>query len=91
MPSSSADAPKTIRLVVKLEGGLIQWVGTDSELPIEVAIIDYDTEGADDDEIVGIPQESTWFGNTEDAVARVETAELKKEFVTNVFLAIENA
>lgn len=65
-------ATEPVRVVVKLEGGLVQWVGTSSLLPVEVAIIDYDTEGADDDELTAIPQDD---GDTAEAFARIETAD----------------
>ena len=46
-------------LVIALEGGLVQAVVTDQSdlLGKEVLVIDYDTEGADPDEISLIPQE----------------------------------
>jgi hypothetical protein len=44
-------APK---VVVFIEGGLVQEVISDS--PVNFAVVDYDIEGADDDDIADIPQ-----------------------------------
>ena len=44
-----------IRIAIYVEGGLVQGVFTDCSAisyPIEVVIYDYDTEGADGDEIM---------------------------------------
>ena len=84
-----AKGDPSIRLVIKLEGGLIQWIGTDNtDHKIQIAIIDYDTDGADDDEIVEIPQDDDGVA---DAIARIEEAEVDAEFVASTFSAIENA
>lgn len=60
-------------ILVVLEGGLVQSVCIGSrELREQVGnavVIDYDTEGADADEIVSIPQSD---GTTADAVVRTE-------------------
>lgn len=78
-----------LRVLVKLEGGLVQWVGTSCDTHhIQVAVIDYDTEGASADEIIEIPQDG---GSVADAVARIDQADLDPEFVNNAFQAIEDA
>ncbi len=42
------------RIIVHLEGGLVQSVLSD--VPAEYAVLDYDTEGADADEVFAVPQ-----------------------------------
>jgi hypothetical protein len=46
-----------IRIVVDVEGGLVQGVYTDlPELDIEVAVVDLDIEGADEEDILKVDQ-----------------------------------
>lgn len=43
-----------IRIVIDLEGGLIQAIYTDASqasIPLEILVIDWDTEGAEDDSL----------------------------------------
>lgn len=64
----SAQAPERAeaRLVVELEGGLVQ--GIYSDVPARVLVVDYDVEGADDDEVedmgdnMACPHEETPMG-----------------------------
>jgi len=44
------------RIVVHLEGGLVQSVSSNSPIDAEVVVIDYDTEGAEQEEIHRVPQ-----------------------------------
>ncbi len=84
-----AKGDPSIRLVIKLEGGLVQWIGTDNtDHKIQIAIIDYDTDGADDDEIVEIPQDDSGVA---DAIARIEEAEVDVEFIASTFHAIRSS
>jgi hypothetical protein len=80
-----------VRVLVNLEGGLVQAVLSDGTVPVDVAIVDYDSEGADDDEIVAIPQDGRYAGTTADAVARIESATVDPEFIANAFAAITAA
>jgi hypothetical protein len=77
-------APKPERLLVHLEGGLVQCVLSEHE-PCEVLIIDYDTEGADPDEISEIPQDD---GTVAEAVARIDTVVVSAEFIESAFASI---
>ena len=53
-------------IVITLEGGLVQGVSSDDPAMVgqKVAVIDYDTEGADPDEVEQVPQGD---GETEEA------------------------
>jgi len=50
--------PYPLQLVVHLAGGLVEDVMCDRELPmpVEVAVLDYDTDGANVDEVITIAQ-----------------------------------
>ena len=41
-----------LRIVIQVEGGVVQDICSNSEVPIKSYIIDYDTEGADGDELM---------------------------------------
>lgn len=48
---------KTIRIVVGVEGGIVQGVSTDAAEIIEVIVLDYDTDGAaPSDGVKKVPQ-----------------------------------
>ena len=47
---------RPLRLAVVIDGGIVQAVVSDHPLCIEVAVIDYDTEGAGGDELTPVPQ-----------------------------------
>ena len=58
-----------LHIVVQVEGGVVQYICSNSEVPIKVYIVDYDTEGAaldelmttsDGDEFVGYLEEIHW-------------------------------
>lgn len=72
------------RIVIILEGGLVQNVLSDGE-PVNYAVVDYDTEGVGDDEITMIPQDS---GSEADAVCRTDVTEVNEDWVKEVFTAI---
>ncbi len=76
-----------MRIVVVLEGGLVQHVLSDVD-GVDVAIVDYDTDGADpdDDKIVEMPQAGS--DRVVGAFARIESAEPSPERVTEMFDAI---
>jgi hypothetical protein len=73
-----------MRIVVVLEGGLVQHVLSDIE-GVDVAIVDYDTDGADpdDDKIVAIPQSGS--DRVVDAFARIESAVANPARVAEMF------
>ena len=61
-----------IKIVIVMEGGLIQGVHQLGTIPIEALVIDYDTEGADRADLEMVPQGPT--GETE-AYVRIEGGE----------------
>jgi hypothetical protein len=71
------------KIVVVMEGGLLQCVL--STEPVEIAVIDYDTEGADLEGIKPIPQSDGKFA---DAYVRIEGAEINLERVEELFTAV---
>jgi len=62
------------KFAVILEGGLVQCVVSNDPalIGVQFAVIDYDTEGADDDEISRIPQGGAHTGELADACYRVD-------------------
>ena len=54
-----------IRLVIHLEGGVIQAVYSDSDTPIRVAIQDLDIDGADQDEMATLDDGTEFVGHIE--------------------------
>lgn len=75
---------KPERLVVVLEGGLVQGVLSETTA-MELVVIDYDTEGASEDEICTIPQ---YGGGTAQATTCLQTTEVYPKSVQDVFDAI---
>ena len=51
-----------LRLVVQVEGGIIQDICSNLPVPIQFYIIDYDTEGADLDELMTTPDGDEFAG-----------------------------
>ena len=56
-----------IRLVVQVEGGIIQDICSNLPVPIQIYIIDYDTEGADLDELMTTPDGDEFVGHLGEA------------------------
>ena len=53
-----------LRIVIQVEGGVVQDICSNSKVPIQAYIVDYDTEGADGDEFVfGHLEEIHWNEN----------------------------
>lgn len=50
--------PETLRLAVHLEGGAVYSVFAETEVgrPVRVYVVDYDTQGVDEEDLVGITQ-----------------------------------
>lgn len=71
------------RIVICVEGGLIQDILADS--PVEAYVIDYDTDGSSSKELTVIPQGD---GDESEAHARGEAVELDKERVDELIAAI---
>jgi hypothetical protein len=73
-PCNTADP---IRVLVALEGGVIS--GTVADRPgVEIVALDYDTEGADDEDLFDIPQDS---GGTAEAFRAEHTPEIDAGFI----------
>ncbi|MBS3963771.1 MAG: hypothetical protein KGZ80_04595 [Methylomonas sp.] len=72
-----------INLVIQLEGGLIQAVYIDSSLNIQVAIQDFDDEGADLDEIATLPNGAEFLGSVQQAISN-------NQLVEEVFSALDH-
>lgn len=70
-----------IKICVVMEGGLIQQV-LSAGVPVEVVVIDYDTEGADQSELASIPQGD---GSEVAAFIRVSYVEKCGPFVERAF------
>ncbi|MNP09310.1 hypothetical protein D3C76_1014120 [compost metagenome] len=68
------------KIVIVLEGGLVQNIV--AEEPVEVLVIDYDAEGADEDEITAVPQDN---GGTADAVLSLREVEVNPTEVAELF------
>lgn len=45
-----------MRILVHIDGGIVQSVSSDSPLDAEVVVIDYDVEGADEEDLDLVPQ-----------------------------------
>ena len=55
-----------IRIVIQVEGGVVQDICSNSEVPIRVYIVDYDTEGADCDELMTTSDGDEFVGHLEE-------------------------
>lgn len=81
-PLATTDTDEN-RLVVHLEGGLVQAVYSNSATPVQVAIQDFDTEGADYDELARL-------ANGEEFVGHIEPVCRNDVHVANVFAALDS-
>lgn len=70
--------------VVVLDGGLVQDVV--SNVPMSYTVVDYDCEGADDSELVDIPQDG---GGTEEAVGHTYPATVDPVWLAGAVAAID--
>lgn len=84
MFTNAIDQKKTsdIRLVVRIEGGLVQAVYANCPAVIRVAIMDYDIQGGDPDEMLELEDGTRFLGHIE------ETFE-SPCFVPEVFAAFD--
>ena len=55
-----------LRIVIQVEGGVVQYICSNSEVPIKVYIVDYDTEGADWDELMTTSDGDEFVGHLEE-------------------------
>jgi hypothetical protein len=55
-----------LRIVVQVEGGVVQNICSNSPVPIKVYIVDYDTDGADLDELMTTSDGDEFVGHLEE-------------------------
>ena len=55
-----------LRIVIQVEGGVVQDICSNSEVPIKAYIVDYDTEGADLDELMTTSDGDKFVGHQEE-------------------------
>jgi hypothetical protein len=67
---------KPIRILIALDGGLVQ--GGCSDVPVDVTIVDYDVEGADEADLTDVPQDD---GTTARAAVGGETFSVDPAFI----------
>lgn len=74
------------RIVIVMDGGLIQQILADTD--VEIATIDYDVEGTEDERLTAIPQQG---GGVEAAYCWTQDApdEIDKERVDELFAVID--
>jgi len=53
-----------LRIVIQVEGGVVQNICSNSPVPIKVYIVDYDTEGADLDELMTTSDGDKFVGHS---------------------------
>lgn len=77
------------RIVIVVEGGQVQGVNTDG-VELDVLVLDYDTEGADESDIVDIPQqERDDYSRTEKATFHFEVVYNVPTLVDKIYAAVE--
>jgi hypothetical protein len=57
---------ENIRIVIQVEGGVVQDICSNSLVPIQAYIVDYDTEGADWDELMTTSDGDIFVGHLEE-------------------------
>jgi hypothetical protein len=55
-----------LHIVIQVEGGVVQDICSNSEIPIQAYIIDYDIEGADLDELMTTSDGDIFVGHLEE-------------------------
>ena len=55
-----------LHIVIQVEGGVVQNICSNSPVPIKVYIVDYDTEGADLDELMTASDGDKYVGHLEE-------------------------
>jgi len=73
-----------VKIVITLDGGLVQAVVSDGT-PVEYVVIDYDTEGGDENDMLDVPQDD---GSTTKAWLSGNMAEVDKPWVDKVYEAV---
>lgn len=73
-----------IRIAIIMEGGIVQAVLTDASqasIPLDVTIVDYDTEGVPDEELSAVRQDDKSFAR---AIVRKEPVQVRPEFIDGI-------
>jgi hypothetical protein len=78
--------PKPVRMILSMEGGIVQ--GGWSAAPVDVTIFDDDTEGADAERVVDVPQDN---GSTAEAYIGGVDLEVNPDFVARVVPTVNEA
>jgi len=55
-----------LRIVIQVEGGVVQYICSNSLIPIKAYIVDYDTEGADWDELMTTSDGNEFVGHLDE-------------------------
>ena len=55
-----------LRIVIQVEGGVVQYICSNSPAPIQAYIVDYDTESADLDELMTASDGDEFIGHLEE-------------------------
>jgi hypothetical protein len=55
-----------LRIVIQVEGGIVQYICSNSGVPIQAYIVDYNTEGADLDELMTTSDGDVFVGHLEE-------------------------
>lgn len=72
-----------VRVMVGVKGGMVQ--GYSANCPVEVCVIDYDTDGAELEDRIDVPQTD---GGTAEGTGHVGSADVDPVFVDRVFAAV---
>lgn len=82
---SQSESPE-LRILVTMEGGVVTAVLA-NQPGIKVLLVDYDTAGAEDNELSLIPQDR---GNVAEAIATFPVVEERSAFIDRTFTAVES-
>jgi hypothetical protein len=72
-----------MKIVIVIEGNMIQTIFSDE--PVKVAIIDYDTDGVEKERITSIPQLIEDF--PDEAYASLQSAEVSADLAASLYAA----
>lgn len=78
--------PITPKIVLTLDGGLVQHVAADA--PVEVLVLDVDTDGLVEEDLIDIKDQS---GDDAKAYAHFDTADVDEKWVNEVHTTVKRA
>lgn len=76
-----------VKIVIMVQGGIVDKII--SSEPVEVAVVDYDIEGADENQLRMIPQMEPVGPESEQALASIQEAEVDAGKVDRVFQSLD--